>query len=317
MNSDLVKDRINFGKYQGLSLDKLLRDRKYCIWLVKQDWFCKNHEYLYNRVLSYKPMEFFCVKSPLKIDQIQIPPKFFLDNYHLFYLTPLNALKIHLTDEEKICYKFYTDMVEMLREKAKISLNIKAPKSWLKNFEKSGISRDIFKEFLYSHDLPNITDIVEDIKKAGGIEYKGAKSFLISKQRSLQQEKFWEDILKKYYGEEISCQYKYKRNIFDFIRLSTELTENKSTLYECKLGFKDFDEKQYRKYILVTGGNFKIVYLISNKHIVDISNRTIYTTNETEVIDAICCENTEENFRDMLEKFEIKNLENIQDYFLL
>ncbi|MBZ5782277.1 hypothetical protein, partial [Klebsiella aerogenes] len=79
-------------------------------------------------------------------------------------------------------------------KKGKINpFDIKAPSSWLKDFEKkTELNRDVFKEFLASYSLPNIPYIIEDIKKVGGIEYKGAKSFIIAKNNSLKQEEFWE-----------------------------------------------------------------------------------------------------------------------------
>ena len=43
---------------------------------------------------------------------------------------------------------------------------------------------------------------LERVKKEGGIEYKGARSFIIAKDRSLKQEGWWEEILKSKYGEE-------------------------------------------------------------------------------------------------------------------
>ena len=37
---------INFGKYKGDILENMLKDRKYCNWLIGEDWFQKNYEYL-------------------------------------------------------------------------------------------------------------------------------------------------------------------------------------------------------------------------------------------------------------------------------
>ena len=93
--------------------------------------------------------------------------------------------------------------------------NIKAPVKWLQNFETLyDIPRQEFKEFLSAHELPNIPYIIERIKKEGGIEYKGAQSFLIAKSRSMEQEKWWEQILKERYGENLGTQFKYQNCIF-------------------------------------------------------------------------------------------------------
>ena len=64
--------------------------------------------------------------------------------------------------------------------------------------------------------MKSIARIIEDVKKEGGIDYKGAKSFLIAKDNSLKQEEYWKIILKKYYGEQIGCQYKIDNCHFDF-----------------------------------------------------------------------------------------------------
>jgi len=50
--------------------------------------------------------------------------------------------------------------------------------------------------------------------------------------------------VKEKYGEEIGTQFKYHNCIFDFINIST------NTIYECKLGLKDFNEDQHDKYKL-------------------------------------------------------------------
>ena len=70
--------------------------------------------------------------------------------------------------------------------------------------------------------------VKEDIKKEGGIEYKGAKSFLIAKKNSQNQENFWEQILKEKYGEDIGTQFKYENCIFDFINILKKRLLNKN-----------------------------------------------------------------------------------------
>lgn len=268
----LNSDSITFGKYSGKSLDNVLKDRKYCRWLIKQEWFMNSYEYLYNRMKEYKPLSYF-------LKSIETDSDLFIHRYPYFNMNSLEDVKLNLTKDEEVCYKFYLSIVKSLRDKIidregePNQYAIKAPSGWLKKFEtETELSRDVFKSFLSSYELPNITSIVEDIKKEGGIEYKGAKSFLIAKENSEKQEKWWEGILKAEFGENVGTQFKYKDCIFDFINIST------NTLYECKLGLKDFNEDQYRKYLIALE-NYRIVYLISDDCIIDMNEKVIQTTN--------------------------------------
>jgi len=278
---------ITFGKYKGKTLDVMLKDRDYCKWLVNEDWFQTNYEYLYNRVSEYNPITYFIPENPIQKEN-------FIDNYTYFNLKSIDEIEkeglISLTDIEKECYKFYLDLIQDLRLKIYLRIEdgkenifaIKASSKWLKTFEvETGLNRDLFKEFINSYDLPNIPYIIEDIKKEGGIEYKGARSFIIAKENSTRQEKYWEEILKEKYGEDISCQYKYEKCIFDFINIS------KNTLYECKISLKDYNEVQHKKYI-VSLTKYNIIYLISTDCIVDMNSQIIYTTNPTEYLLYIC-----------------------------
>jgi len=176
--------------------------------------------------------------------------------------------------------------------------DIKAPSKWLKILEDEGkelgVTRDDFKEFLNCYELQNLTYIIEDIKKMGNLEYNGANSFKIAKKRSLEQENYWKDILKEKYGDQIACQFKYeistgtvvteekeKKKVkkdkdncfFDFIRIE------KNTIYECKLGLKDFNEEQFNKYISVLDNKYNIIFLISTDCVINLDLETIYTTN--------------------------------------
>lgn len=310
---DLSEDSITFGKYKGFTVNKLLRDRKYCEWLLKQDWFEKQYEYLYNKVKEYNPSSYFLTK-PKFISESKIISDF-LNNYQYFHLLPLKELKIELNDNEKKCYKFYLDTIAVLKEKIEFNddinpYNIKAPTSWLNKFEKKyGLSRDIFKEFINAYDLPNIPYIVEDIKKMGGIEYKGARSFIIAKEKSLIQEKYWETILKNKYGEKISSQFKFNNCIFDFIHISSD------TLFECKLGIKDFNEDQHNKY-LSTLGHFHLIYLISNNCVIDLVNSKIFTTEPSIYSEYLADEGNNSRFDNFIRNFQIVKLEKIEDYFI-
>jgi hypothetical protein len=311
----LNEDTITFGKYKDLTLGQMLRDRKYCLWLLEQDWFPKQYEYLYNRVKSHNPRNCFVIRPHYEIS-LGCSVEDFINNYEYFHLCPFEQLKINLTREEEICYKFYLQTIESLKEKiisnaekGQNPFDIKAPSSWLKKFEESSLlSRDIFKEFLGAYDLPNVPYIVEDIKKVGGIDYKGAKSFLIAKEKSLAQEKFWENVLKSHYGEDIGSQYKFRNCFFDFIRIKT------NTLYECKLGMKDFNEDQHNKY-LATLGCFSMVYLIGQDCIVDLKDQTIYTTNPDCYAGYFLSVKEPNKFDEMVRNFLIIEIANIEEYF--
>jgi hypothetical protein len=274
--SDLSEESINFGKYKDLTLDKMLKDRKYCSWLLQQEWFQKQYEFLYNKVKEHNPLKNFFQDNRFGwLIPENCTLENFLNNYPYFYMkSPENLVSI-LNEVELKCYKFYFDTIESFKEKMikSQSANIKAPTSWLLKFEKKyELSRDIFKEFLNSNDLPNIPYLIEDIKKVAGIVYKGGRSFLIAKENSVKQEEIWEKILKNKYGEDISSQYKYKNCIFDFIHIKNNI------LFECKLAFKDFNEDQYNKYMLVLGV-YNIKYLISDDCVVDISKKILLTTD--------------------------------------
>ena len=269
----LSENTITFGKYKNGTVDIVLKDRSYCSWLLEQEWFQNNYEFLFNRVKEYNPKTYFLKSySGEKTD--------FLNNYQYFNLTPLIEVELDLTDNEKKCYSFYLKMINELKEKiiSRIDtdnpFDIKAPSSWLKKFEKENeLKREVFKTFLSSYELPNIPYIVEDIKREGGIEYKGAQSFNIAKKRSEAQEAWWECILKEKYGEDVGVQFKHEKCIFDFLNIST------NTIFECKLSLKDFNEDQHRKYLL-TLEKYRIVYLIGYDCVINIEKKEIYTIDK-------------------------------------
>lgn len=271
----LTEDSITFGKYKNKKLIDILRDRQYCQWLLIQDWFMENYEYLYNRVKEYKPILFF-IKSETKKEYKSCEE--FVELYPYFnFIEP----SIVLTEDEKKCFSFYKDTVLALKSKIVENKNdnkfdIKAPSKWLLGFEKGGLSRDVFKEFIERYDLPNITSIVEDIKGQGGIEYKGAKAYLIAKENSRKQEVFWEEKLKKIFGEDIGCQFKFNKCIFDFINISRNI------LFECKLSLSDFNEEQHKKY-LMTLENYTLVYLIGRDIIIVPKHNKVYTIREESI----------------------------------
>jgi hypothetical protein len=274
---NLSIETITFGKYKNGTLDDILKDRQYSVWLLQQEWFLTHYEYLYNRVKEYNPLDYFLNEKTENNTS-------FLENYKYFNLTPVNDIKLPLTEQEKICYAFYIKTIEDLKKKIQSRIvtdnqyNIKAPVGWLQQFEKdSGLKREEFKKFIDSYDLPNITYIVEDIKKEGGIEYKGAQSFKIAKKRSEEQEIYWEHILKEKYGEHIGVQFKYEKCIFDFINISS------NTIYECKLNITDYNEKQHTKY-LHTLNKYNLVYLIGNDCIINMNRKEIYNSKPIHLI---------------------------------
>lgn len=387
------QNTITFGKYRNQNLEKMLKDRKYCQWLVEQDFFKNSYEYLYNRIKEYKPLFYFLkseyqnnikIKPEVKevkevkqnnlesnlennlrtnvdsdldeilfissIDELKskkskankdkkgkkdfdleqnLDPNlklpYFLENYAFFNLRTIHELEskniLHLEEYEKQCYEYYLEMINNLRQQVINNIssnqdniyNITAPVKWLQIFEQRYcMSRDLFKEFIASYDLPNIPSIIEDIKEQGGLVYKGGKSFLIAKERSKEQENYWEKLLKNKYGENIGSQYKYEKCIFDFINIQ------KNIIYECKLSLKDFDEEQFKKYKLVLG-IFNIIYLISTDCAININEQKIYTTNSDKYSDYISniYDNRNPTYLDtIIEDFSIiecNNIENIME----
>jgi hypothetical protein len=307
----LSVDSITFGKYKNKKLADVLKDRSYCRWLLEQEWF-HDYEYLFNRIKEYDPKPYFLC-TPLGSEH-------FLDRYQFFNLTPSQDVQLDLTSDEQICYQYYLDTLANLKQRiiARVEdgqdnpFNIKAPVKWLQTFEKdSGLDRVLFKEFLASYELPNITSIVEDIKKEGGIEYKGAKSFLIAKERSETQEQWWSDILKKKYNEDLSIQFYFKDCRFDFLNISTK------TIFECKLGLKDFNEEQFKKYNIALE-EFRIVYLIGYNCVVHIEAQTIFTTAIDEYrlyLDGIQFMKSPSKFDEMIQDYTITEVEDLITLF--
>jgi hypothetical protein len=269
---NLEQETITFGKYKNKTLKELLKDRNYCEWIKNQKEIKDKYEYIYNRICEYNPsINFFKDKSKsVEID--------FMKTYKYFNLIKPENLQIILEDNDKKSYEFYYKLVKDIKNRLKNRIknleenpyDIKAPTNWLNDYESiTGLNRENFKNFIKQNDLDNITSIIETIKNQGGIDYKGAKSFKISKENSLKQEIYWEKILKEKYGEDIGTQFQYSNCFFDFINIK------KNTIYECKLGLKDFNKLQYDKYI-VTLNKYKIIYLIGYDIIIDISNSKIY-----------------------------------------
>ena len=316
--SPLKSESITFGKYKDNTLHTLLKDRKYSEWLIKQDWFEKNYSYLYKSVSEYKPLHYFLKPLPKLYGDEE-----FVDTYKFFNLYLLKDLTLpyKLNEIEEICYNFYLDMIEILKNKIYERIengdeniyDIKAPCKWLLTFEKqTSLIRTQFKEFINSYELPNIPYIVERIKKEGGIEYKGAKSFLIAKKRSEKQEAYWENILKKYYGDKLGIQFKFNKCIFDFINIDM------NTIFECKLGLKDFDLSQYIKY-KVALEKYRIIYIIGYDAVIYMEKGHIYTNNVEKYkiyTQNIKTSKNRSKFDEVIQYYEIIYIEDLSTLFL-
>lgn len=320
----LELDLITFGKYKDKYLSELLRDRKYCEWLLQkeQDWFKESYEYLYNRVKNYDPKIYFFNEQNDDIIISEDSDKLQHEQYKYFNLTKPDDLKIKLSEKELFCYKFYIKMIDELKTKINVNIvkgneknpyDIKAPSKWLKQLEDEGkdieVKRDDFKEFLNCYELQNISFIIEDIKKMGGIEYKGAQSFNIGKKRSSEQELYWEEILKKKYNDQLGTQFKYEKCIFDFICIPN------NTIFECKLGLKDFNEEQFNKY-QVTLDKYNIIFLIGQDCVINLDLETIYTNDMKKYILYQCQIPLLKNpskFDDMIFDFDIHEVEDLSN----
>ncbi len=269
----LTETTITFGKYKNSKLDKLLMDIPYCEWLLKQTWFITNHSFLYNSIKNYFPSEIFNLPR-------NMPKNITYDNYPYFFLKHPNTVK-NLSKTDSLCYSYYFILVESLKKSIRKNeennlenkFDLKAPSGYLKKFEQTtGLSKDVFNQFLIKYRLANILKIFETIKSFGNLSFNGNKGFLIAKQNSRKQEAYWKNHLKQVFGENLADQFKYQNNIFDFVSIKYRL------IFECKLGIKDFCMEQYQKYSSIKG--YSIIYLVGYDTIIDMENFTIYTTNE-------------------------------------
>ena len=298
----LTDETITFGKYVGRSLNEVVRDRKYCYWLLNEPWFKQNYEYLYNRIEEYKPDKYFFSQ----FDENPTPDNF-VNTYKYFNLKEISEISLNLSDIDRKCYIYYRNLIMEFRKQIvdNNTFDIKISGKWLIVFEKeTGITRKELKEFLEAHELLNIPWIIEAIKKMGNIEYKGAKSFIIAKNNSLKQEAFWEDLLKSKYGEDLSVQFKFDKCKFDFLHI------NNRVIYECKLSFKDFSNEQFKKYTK-TLQKYDIIYLIGYDCIVNFKNKCIYTLDEFKYL---LKKTSSLEFDEIIEHFNLVKVDNLSEY---
>ena len=287
MNGSLTEEMITFGKYKGKTLDVVLRDRGYCNWLVSScPDFAIKYEYLYNRINNYDPLPQFLNPPQLTGE--------FVQDYRFFHLRMVDDVTLPLTHLDRTIYNWYRSQVFSLRDQiiSRISnkdpspYGIKAPTRLKKDFStKTGLDGKQLDEMLNAYELPNIISIVmRDIKKEAGVEYKGGNAFVIAKQRSEDQEAFWETVLKEAYDEDIGAQFSLESCIFDFIHIKSK------SIFECKLGFTEFNKAQFDKYQQTLQG-YSMIYLVGNndrdirkKHehdyIIDVNSRKIYVLEE-------------------------------------
>ena len=97
--------------------------------------------------------------------------------------------------------------------------------------------------------------------------------------------------------------------IFDFLNIST------NTIYECKLNIKDFNEEQYKKYLIILN-KYKIIYLIDRDCIIDIDNKIIYTEDTTKYmlyISKIPLTQKPSKFDEIIVDIKIKEIKVIYD----
>ena len=142
-----------------------------------------------------------------------------------------------------------------------------------------------------------------------------------SRTELIKNEKFWEIILKEIYGEDIGVQYKYMDNIFDFIHIKSR------TLFECKLGLKDFSKNQYEKYIQATSltpspsgvdnkdQKYNIVYIFGYDCIVDLSRQILYTTNSDYYRIYFLTNKKPTELDEIIKNFPVIKLSSVKDYF--
>jgi hypothetical protein len=275
----LSQDIITFGKFNGKHINEMIRDRGYIKWITTQPWLPERYPYIYKYITEYKPFEHLCQSDEDKTVTD------FVHTYKIFNLKKPEDVTIfdtHGKDTDIICYRYYLSIVEILRgkiiERLEKSMenpyDIKFSECWLVNFtNETNLQKYVFSEFIKAYELLPVTTIIKNIKYQGGIQYSRDIGFKIAKERSIEQENWWKNVLIGFYHEkDINTQYKYKNCIFDFIHIQ------KNIIFECKLGLKDFNNSQYVKYTLILN-KYKIIYLISNDCLINIEQNILVTTN--------------------------------------
>jgi len=285
--NEISLDVVPCGKYKGQLVEQMLRDRPYCRWFLSVADFEARYPHIYSAVRDFRPLEFF-------IDPARRSEGDFLTTFAYFNLVPPASMSVPLSETEQKCYTYYFTFIQEIKQTIKERLdaghapitafNIAAPKQWLKNFEaQTGLDREQLKEFLGAYELPNATSIITEVKAQAGVEYKGGQTFKIARANSKAQELFWQEILTEKFGNDICCQFNFQKVyedvaletcIFDFINI------RQKRVYECKLGLKDFNKRQYEKYVSSLGSSFKFFFLIDRDCVFDVSSARIYVIDK-------------------------------------
>ena len=102
-------------------------------------------------------------------------------------------------------------------------------------------------------------------------------------------------------------QFKYEKCIFDMININTK------TIFECKLGLKDFDDTQYIKYKKALK-DYRIVYLVDYDSVVVMEKETIYCLEPDKYIKylvSLTKKTKKTKFDEILINFNIEKINNI------
>jgi hypothetical protein len=90
-----------------------------------------------------------------------------------------------------------------------------------------------------------------------------------------------------------------------------------NTLYECKLGLKDYNQEQFEKYKKATG--FQFIYLIGTDCVVDMNRKKLYSTVPEKYSSKILQEKGSKKKLNFLEEtvcsFSVVPLTKIEDAF--
>ena len=322
LEESLTKTTFPIGKYKGSDLSVVLRDRGYCKWLVtSHSDFETKYEYLYNRISEYDPLPQLIAET--------IPTGRFVDDYKMFNLKNVTRINLDLTPTDIICFQWYSGVLADLRTRILERIEndhpnpyaIKAPTSLKKKFIKdTALDPSVLDEMTKAYDLPNIISVVmKDIKREAGIEYSGGSAFKIAKARSEHQEAYWETMLKIMYGESVDVQYEgVDKCIFDFINIESQ------TVFECKLGFTEFNMEQFKKYNSALKC-YSIVYIVGNNdtdirsdhhndYVIDMVNQAIYVLEtqkadlETYILNIVNMKSPS-YLDEMLPTFEVRGIE--------
>ena len=151
----LTNKSITFGKYKGSTLGHVLKDRNYCSWLLDQEWFENNYEYLYNRIKSYTPLSFFLKENLVHTED-------FIDRYRFFNLKDTEDIQLPLTISEKTCYSYYLELLDEIKIQQGFITN-KLIKKFIENYPKVEGRKQVGESTFYEKRTPKDSEL--DINK--------------------------------------------------------------------------------------------------------------------------------------------------------